>query len=467
MMLPCVYGLWRVEMVALNIVLGLLGLGLVIIIHEIGHFVAAKASGITVEAFSVGWGKVLFRRSYRGTEYRISLLPIGGYCKMKGEEFLKQADKAPNEAITTEPGSLFAVPPWKRMITYFAGPFANFLFSILVLSIIWFAGYSVQTFENRIILQSETMLAANDQYPADIAGLETGDRIVEIDGHAVSSFKDIERHITPAAGEELSIVVERNGRFTELSITPRLDPETGAGLIGVAAWVEPVVAAVLPGSGAEEAGIEAGDTIKSVDGIQVAHSLDLFQALGDRPSTIDLSFERNGSTRSVEVPVSYTAEGEVNFGFGFAGITIVEKERNPFAAMAKGVQETFSTLSLSIKSISLLFKGVNLRSAVSGPIRITYLVGDITTRSFNQGIGTGFLIVFRFLSMLSVALCFMNLLPIPALDGGFILVSLAEIIAKRPIRPKFFYRYQIIGFAILFTILIFTLFNDVFYLAGR
>jgi regulator of sigma E protease len=453
--------------VALNIILGLFGLGLVIIIHELGHFVAAKLSGIRVEAFSVGWGKVLLRKTYRGTEYRLSMLPIGGYCKMQGEEYLKQADKPQSEMKPPEAGSLFFVPPWKRLITYFAGPFANFLFSILVLSIIWFAGSSIHTFESKIILQSETMLAVDDQYPADIAGLKTGDRIVEIDGHTVESFKDIEQYITPSAGEELAIVVKRATGFADLTITPRLDPETGAGLIGVAAWVEPVIASVTAGSGAEKAGIIPGDAIKSIDGIPVRHSLDLYAALSTRPAEIDLSLERNGTTRTAEIPVIYTDDGNVNFGFAFAGITIIERERNPFTAVKRGVQETFSTLSLSIKSIALLFKGVNLRSAVSGPIRITYLVGEVATRSFSQGIGRGLLIVFRFLSMLSVALCFMNLLPIPALDGGFILVSLAEIITKKPIRPKFFYRYQIIGFAILFTILILTLFNDVFYLAGR
>ena len=425
-------------MVVLNIILGLFGLGLVIIIHELGHFVAAKLSGIQVEAFSVGWGKVLLRKTYRGTEYRLSMLPVGGYCKMKGEEYLKQAENPHFEKIAPEAGSLFYVPPWKRMITYFSGPFANFLFSIIVLSTIWFAGYSIHTFENRIILQSETMLALDDRYPADIAGLKTGDRIVEIDGHAVESFKDVERYVTPSAGEELAIVVERDGGFAELAITPRLDPETGAGLIGVAAWVEPVVAVVTGGSGAEEAGIISGDIIKSIDGIPVNHSLDLFEALNSRPVEIDLSLERNGTTRTATIPVIYTDEGDVNLGLAFAGITIIEKERNPFNALKRGVQETFSTLSLSIKSIALLFKGVNLRTAVSGPIRITYLVGEVATQSFNRGIGRGLLIVFRFLSMLSVALCFMNLLPIPALDGGFILVSLAEIITKKPIRPKFF-----------------------------
>lgn len=454
-------------MVFLNIILGLLGLGLVIIIHELGHFVAAKVSGIQVEAFSVGWGKVLFRKYYKGTEYRLSLLPIGGYCKMKGEEYLRQADNPEAGNVVPEAGSLFFVPPWKRMITYFSGPFANFLFSILVLSTIWFAGFSIRTFESRIILQSETMLAIDDRYPADIAGLKTGDRIVEIDGHAVESFRDVETYITPSAGKELTITVERDGGFTELAITPRLDPETGAGLIGVAAWVDPVVAAVVPGTGADMAGITPGDIIKSVDGIQVNHSLDLFRALDDRPAEIELRLLRDGTMRTAVTEVTYTEEGEVNFGLAFSGVTIVEKERNPFIALKRGVQETFSTLSLSIKSIALLFKGVNLRTAVSGPIRITYLVGEVATQSFNQGIARGLLIVFRFLSMLSVALCFMNLLPIPALDGGFILVSLAEIITKRPVRPKFFYRYQIIGFAILFTILVLTLFNDVFYLAGR
>lgn len=454
-------------MVFLNILLGLLGLGLVIIIHELGHFTAAKIFGIQVEAFSVGWGKVLFRRTYHGTEYRLSLFPVGGYCKMKGEEFIRQGQNPQTEIQSPQPGSLFHAQPWKRMITYFAGPFANFLFSILVLSIIWFVGYSVYTLENRIILQSETIMATMDEYPADIAGLETGDRIVEIDGHPVDSFRDIEQYITPAAGEKLAIVVEREQRLIKLSVTPRLDPETGAGFIGVAAWVDPVIAEVAAGSPAMQAGILPGARITRVNGAPIDYSLDLYEQLQNKPAEIVLAIAQEGTTQTVVLPVTYTVEGNVDLGLSFAGVTLLERERNPFAAVTKGVQETFSTLSLSVKSIALLFKGVNLRTAVSGPIRITYLVGEVASRGFDQGIGRGLLVVFRFLSMLSVALCFMNLLPIPALDGGFILVSLAEIILRKPIRPKFFYRYQIIGFAILFAILILTLFNDVFFLAGQ
>jgi regulator of sigma E protease len=452
-------------MIILNILIGLLGLGLVILVHELGHFGAAKAAGIGVEAFSIGWGKVLYRRRFRETEYRISLLPIGGYCKMRGEEFFRQDESARGDTPPADPGSLFAASPFLRIFTYFAGPLANFVFSVLALSVIWFAGFTVSTFENKVILQSETALSSGDVYPSDTSGMQTGDVIVEIDGRAVESFRDIEKYVTPAAGKELNLVVDRNGRLIELRIVPDLDTESGAGKIGVAAWVDPLVAAVADGS--DPAGIAVGDRIVGANGVQVRHSLDLFAVLEMRPKTIELTVERSGTDRTVVIPVHYSENGEVDLGFSFATMAILERERNPFVAFGRGVGETFETLKLSVTSIGLLFKGVNVRSAVSGPIRITYFVGQVASQGFDQGLARGFIILFRFLSMLSVALCFMNLLPIPALDGGFIVISVMEILFRRPIRPKFFFRYQIVGFAIIFAILMLTLFNDVFYLIGR
>jgi len=386
---------------------------------------------------------------------------------MKGEDFIKQSEEPQREPVLPQPNSLFGVSPWKRGLTYFAGPFFNFIFSILVLSIIWFAGFTVNTLQNRIILQSETIMATKSEYPADRAGFQTGDRIVEIDGKPVETFRDVEQLITPSAEENLDVTVQREGRLYDLSVTPGLDPETGAGFIGVAAWVEPLVAQVSEKSNASQTGVLPADRIVKANGAPVDHTLDLYEVLEENPAQLDLVVERDGLTRNLTMPVAYDEEGNVDLGFAFAGISFLERERNPFAALKQGFQETFSTLALSVRSIALLFKGVNLRSAVSGPIRITYMVGEVASQGFNQGIGRGLFIVFRFLSMLSVALCFMNLLPIPALDGGFIVIAIAETIFKKPIRPKFFYRYQIIGFAILFGILILTLFNDVFYFAGR
>ena len=448
--------------IIINILLGLLGLGIVILVHELGHFFAAKATGIQVEAFSIGWGKVLLSKTFKGTQYRLSLLPIGGYCKMRGEEFFKNT--AENEA---QPGSLFSVSPLKRGFTYFAGPLANLVFSVLVLAVIYIAGFSISTFSNKIVLLSETVLADQAVYPADTAGLQTGDVIVEIEGDTVENFRDIERHITPSGGIQMQIVVRRDGRLLQMLITPQLDTQTGAGKIGVGAWVEPRIASVGEGSHAESAGILAGDLITEVNGGQVRNSLNLYEVLTEMPQHLDIKVERSGTSQSIVLPVSYSSDGSVDLGFSFESVSYLQRESNPFAALARGTKETFSTLALTIRSIGLLFRGVNVRNAVSGPIRITYLVGEVASQGFNQGIGRGMIILFRFLSMLSVALCFMNLLPIPALDGGFILITIAEMIIRKPVRPKFFYRYQIVGFAIIFILLILTLFNDVFFLINQ
>jgi regulator of sigma E protease len=454
-------------MAALNILLGLLGLGIVILVHELGHFAAAKASGITVEAFSIGWGKVLFKRMYRGTEYRLSMLPIGGYCKMKGEEFFREAKKGDDTPPPVTPGSLFSVSPLKRAFTYLAGPLANFIFSILALSVIWFAGFTIHTLDNKLILQSETIYSDGTLYPADTAGLATGDVIVEIAGKPVESFRDIERQVTPGAEKELEIVVSREGRLIQLMVIPSLDTETGAGKIGIVAWVDPVISTVAAGSVAETAGLLPGDRILTVNGGKIEHSVDLETALREISGTASIEVDRNGAVYSLELPIIYDENNAMVIGFSFETVTILDRERNPFKAITRGVNETFSTLALSVRSIGLLFSGVNVRSAVSGPIRITYFVGQVATQGFGQGMGRGLIILFRFLSMLSVAICFMNLLPIPALDGGFILISLLEIILKKPVRPKFFFRYQIVGFAIIFGILILTLFNDIFFLIGQ
>ena len=454
-------------MIVINIALGLVGLGLVILVHEFGHFIAAKASGITVEAFSIGWGKKIAGFTRNGTEYRISILPIGGFCKMKGEEILKSAIETGAEGYSKEDGSLFSVSPLRRIATYFAGPGLNFLFAILVLSIIWFAGFTTQTFDSRIIMLSETSFGRSEPYPADFAELMTGDRIIELNGKEINNFQDIEAVVTPNAEKRMTVVVDRFGRQIESTITPELDRDTGAGFIGVAAWVEPIIAQVDPASDAAAAGLTAGDRIVEVNGIPIENSIDLYSATRDSPSELNVTVSRDGGTRTVELPARYTEEGDIDTGFAFATISAVRREANPLVALWRGTEEAFETFMLSIRSIGMLFRGVNVKNAVGGPIRITYFVGEIATSSFSRGFGTGMIVVFRFLSLISIALGFMNLLPIPALDGGMIVFLIGEIILGKPIKPKIFYRYQIVGFLIIISILVLTTFNDLFFFIGR
>jgi regulator of sigma E protease len=456
-------------MIVINIILGLIGLGIVVLVHEIGHFVTAKASGVTVEAFSIGWGKELVGLTRGDTRYRISLIPLGGYCKMKGEHDLQESMAGKKTEITGTPGSYFYAPPWKRILIAFSGPAMNIIFSALVLTIVWTVGFSIQTFENRIILASDypALTAETEEYPADQAGLQTGDRIISVNGDETENFRELQEKIALSAKETISLTLLRNGTRIETAITPKLDTETGAGYIGIYPWVKPVIADAAPDSPAASAGLESGDVIISAGGREITNSLDFFLAGERAENSLPVVFRRDGVRRNTEVIPEYDDEGSPVFGITFKHITVTAGQYGIIRGIGKGFTETFRTLGIIIKSIGLLFKGVDLTNAVAGPIRITYMVGEVASEGFRLGLGKGLSAMFNFLSLLSVSLFFMNLLPIPALDGGQIILFSFEWITGKPLRPKLVYRYQYIGVILVILLLALALFSDVFFLLGR
>ncbi len=452
-------------MLILDILIGLIGLGVVIFVHESGHFVAAKLSGITVEAFSIGWGKKLASFTRNGTEYRISMLPIGGYCKMKGEELLRKAIENSDDKIETAEGSLFSVSPFKRLLTYLAGPASNLLFAFAAMSFVWLVGFTFQSVGNKIVLMTDyPKLASQSIYPANRAGLETGDRIIDVNGRPIRNFQDLEQAVAPNPNERLALTVERDGKTVQLHVTPKLDKNSGAGIIGVSAWVDPTIGKVKSGSAAFVAGLKPGDTILTANGKKIANTMDYAELLKSQPDKISITYGRNGAVHDTTIVPSYGSSGSAETGLTFKINTYHSQRVGFFGAIAKGFQETGNTLSLTVKSIGLLFQGINFRQAVSGPVRITYYVGQIATQGFQFGVGEGLTNLLRFLSILSVALFFMNLLPIPALDGGLIVLAVAEMFTGRTVKPRFFYRYQVIGFMLVFGLIILTTFNDVFFL---
>ncbi|MEW5818012.1 MAG: site-2 protease family protein [Spirochaetota bacterium] len=452
----------------LNILIGLIGLGIVILVHETGHFVAAKLCGIDVEAFSLGWGKKLISFKKNKTEYRLSLIPLGGYCKMKGDDLLKKAWQANADTIPYEEGSFFSVSPWKRILVAVSGPFSNLVFAVVILSLLWWVGFNIRTFENKIILASEyAQFGGKASYPADRAGLKTGDIIIAINGRQVNHYRDIQEAITPSAGKELSVRVLREDKELAVTLSPELDKETGIGRIGVFAWIDPVIGFIQAGSSAAVAGLKPGDRLTALNDRPVENTVDFYSAFLSKPQKVDMTFERKGIRQAVTLIADYTEKGDPDLGLSFATRLFRSPNLNFFQAVEKGFQETINTLDLSFKSIALLFKGVNLREAVSGPIRLTYYVGEVATQGFKMGISDGFTNSFQFLSLISVALFIMNLLPIPVLDGGLFLLFLFQGITHKELKPKIIFRYQSIGLLIIVTIALFTAFNDIFFLVKR
>jgi regulator of sigma E protease len=451
-----------VYMLIIKVILGLFGLGIMVFIHELGHFLAARLVGIDVDAFSIGWGNPILKKKIGTVEYRLGMFPVGGYCKMKGETDYKEAWENIRKGSSPEEGSYLAASPARRLLVSFAGPFFNLIFAVLLFSLLWGVGYEINTLGNRIILASE--ITPGETYPADLAGLRTGDRIIEITGRKISYYHEVQENIALNPGKPLDITVERGLEIHELTVTPALDKSSGAGKIGVYFWTDPVIESVRTGSPADQAGLLAGDILTRANGTELLNSFDLMKVMEQKPKTLVLEYERNGGSGQ---SVISNEDIESDFGVSWASVHYRTPHLSVPAAVAKGVKEGIKTLIISIRSLKLLFMGVNLTQAVSGPVRITYMMGDMAAQGFGQGLGIGLRSIADFLALISIALCVMNLLPLPILDGGMIALFLVEIIRGKPAHPKAISIFQACGMAIIFGLMIFAVFGDILYFIHR
>ena len=451
----------------LKIILGLLGLGVVVFVHELGHFLAARAVGIDVEAFALGWGRAFLKKKIGNTEYRLCMFPVGGYCKMKGEHDGREAGEP---GFAPEPGSFFAAHPLKRVLVAFAGPFFNIVFAVFVFSVIWGVGFETPVLENRIVLVSD--ISGDASYPANAAGLQTGDRIIEINGKPCENHSDVQQMIALNPDKPLKMTAQRDGKLVETVVTPVMDRSTGAGKIGVYFWTDPVIGAVTPGGPAERAGLLAGDRILSMGGEPFPYSAALYKRFAglneDEMAAalalpVEIEWERGGQVYSAGLAL----QGAADLGLDWRLPVYKTPRYSPIGAIARGAEETWTTFSASVRSLSLFFKGIDLTQAVSGPVRITYMVGDIATNGFAQGAGSGLRSVAEFLSFISIALCVMNLLPLPILDGGLIVLYTVEAVRRRPAPARLVSVFQMAGIALIAGLMLFAVFGDILFLTKQ
>jgi regulator of sigma E protease len=440
-----------------------------VFVHELGHFLAARLVGIDVLAFSLGWGKPIIKKKIGSVEYRVGILPVGGYCSMRGENEFEEAWNNKLKAVPATQGSFFGAAPWRRIVVAFAGPFFNFLFAAVVFAFVWGFGFTFQSFPARIVLASDITPPTDGKLsPAAQAGLKTGDTILEINGHKVDTYRDIQELIALHAIQTMPLVYERNGQTHETAITPALDKETGAGRIGVYNFAEPVIGAITPNSPADRAGLRKGDVITAVNGQPVPYTVALYRLFpADKPFPASIRMQyrtgsENGALRETTLAIP---DSQKSLGIAWQVKTYRTPRYNLFGAVGKGCYEAWRTVAVTVRSFSLLFKGIDLTKAVSGPVRITWMLGDVAAEGFSRSVSAGLRSAFDFLALISIALGVTNLLPLPVLDGGLIVLFLIECLRRQPTNPRVIGALNAVGMVLIVGLMVFALFGDVLFLA--
>jgi regulator of sigma E protease len=420
-------------------------LGVMIFVHELGHFLAAKWFGVRVLVFSLGFGHRLFGFRKGDTDYRVSLLPLGGYVKMAGDD--------PSKPLAGEPGEFLARPRWQRFIVAIMGPAMNILMALTLL-----AGLYKFHFQKPAYMEQPARIGdVEPNSPAGRAGLKPADTIVSLGGARNPKWEDIAIKILTSPGETIPLEVLRDGQTLSLSLTPKADGRDQVGDAGWFPYVPATIASVDPGLPAGKAGLKPGDQIVGVDGRTILcwpRLAYLIRRGNGRP--MNFSMRREGREFQVQLqPVYAVAAGEKlawRIGVGFQSDVVVR--RLPWEqAIAASLEDSFRNSMVTFDALQkILTRRMSPRS-LSGPIGIAQMSGE----AYRAGLSELLMLV----SFISLQLGIFNLLPIPILDGGVILLLLIEGAIRRDLSLEFKERVVQVGLVLLLLLAVVVMYNDI------
>jgi regulator of sigma E protease len=424
----------------LKILIAILIFSVIIIFHELGHFLLAKRNGIKVTEFSLGMGPRLLSTQKGETRYSLKLFPIGGSCMMVGEDDDDDSEGSFNKASV-----------WARISVVAAGPIFNFILAFVFAMIIT----SVAGYDPARVLQVE------ENSPAAKAGLQEGDIITEFQGRNIVLGRDLDSYMMlhGLEDEDITLIYKRDGKEKEVSFEAYSEEKYMLGFSYVPTPDgEPEVTQVVLNGAMMEAGVQAGDIIREINGEAIETSQEIQEYWEKNPldgSEISLGIERDGEVQTISLKPQMTKQIDTGFVYN-----LYREKTNFLGVLRYSASEVRYWISNTIESLMMLIKGQFSVNDLSGPVGIIDVIGDSYEEAKEEGTVMVWLQMLYWAILLSANLGVMNLLPIPALDGGRLVFLAVEAVRKKKLDPNVEGMIHFVGFVLLMLLMVFVMFND-------
>ena len=416
-------------------------LGVLIFVHELGHFLVARFYGVRVLTFSLGFGPKLLKVRRGATEYCISAIPLGGYVKLAGETVQDQR--------TGEPDEFLSKSKWIRFQVYLAGPVMNLGLALVVVAVVLYSGADVPLFQSSPPVIG-TVEAAS---AAEAAGIKTGDRIVSVDRKKVETWDELSLEYLPKANQELEVGIIRDGNLIKLNVTPRPTGRYEIGDLGIGPVLRPQFSQVNPGGPADRAGIKRGDVVVGLDGKRGVPRDQIIERIRNSPGKpVPLTIERNGEEQDVTiVPDSDAGTGIIRVLLSYYELKRVDPTILQ-AIKLSAKQNWDNTVLIGRTLVGLITRETPVRQLM-GPIAIAELSGNAAE--------LGWIELLNLMAMISLNLGLLNLMPVPVLDGGQIAILAWEGLIRRDLSVRAKERILLAGAALIVLLMVTVIYNDI------
>jgi regulator of sigma E protease len=414
-------------------------LGVLVFVHELGHFMMARWHGVRVLVFSLGFGPKLLKVKRGDTEYAISAIPLGGYVKMAGEN--------PEDSRSGQADEFLSKTKWQRFQILIMGPVMNLALAVILMAVVLMQGAEIPSYQDEPVVVG----AVETGSPASAAGIQPGDRIVRVAGDDVPTWDRFFLAVGTRADRDVDVRLLREGREQRVTVRPTAQGRFEIGDIGVLPDVYPSVSSVVTGGPADRAGLVAGDVILAINDQRVVFSRDVVDIISRNPEApIEMRIRRED--REQDVTITPQREGEV----GRIGIGIANETRTfhpgPLEAVGLSVERNIEFSGLILKTLWGLIVGDTSPRQLMGPVGIAQLSGESAQ--------AGWVALFALMATISLNLGLLNLMPVPVLDGGHILIMGLEAVARRDFSMQVKEKMFLAGFVVLMALMVTVIYND-------